>query len=126
MLSASLGVVLFATPLVLSLNEASLTNVIAVRVAFVIFGVAFFAPFHAWAQQLIPSTCRYAVISLGYALGTQALGSPTAALALWCFQKTGMVASVVWYWMFLGLLSSGVIAFALRKKQVLILENILT
>ena len=124
MLSASLAVVLFATPLVLSLNEASLTNVIAVRVAFVIFGVAFFAPFHAWAQQLTPFTCRYAVISLGYALGTQALGSPTAALALWCFQKTGMVASVVWYWMFLGLLSSGVVAFALRKKQVLILENI--
>ena len=64
-------------------------GVIGVRIAFVIFGVAFFAPFHAWAQQLIPPTCRYAVISLGYALGTQALGSPTAALALWCFQKTG-------------------------------------
>lgn len=124
MLSASLGVVLFALPLILSLKGASLMGIIGVRIAFVIFGVAFFAPFHAWAQQLIPSTCRYAVISLGYALGTQALGSPTAALALWCFQKTGMVSSIVWYWMFLGLLSSGVIALALRKKQVQILENI--
>lgn len=124
MLSASLGVVLFAIPLILSLKGAFLMGVVGVRMAFVIFGVAFFAPFHAWAQQLIPSTCRYAVISLGYALGTQALGSPTAALALWCFQKTGMVSSVVWYWMFLGLLSSGVIALALRKKQVQILEQV--
>ena len=124
MLSASLGVVFFAIPLILSLKGSLLMGVIGVRMAFVIFGVAFFAPFHAWAQQLIPSTCRYAVISLGYALGTQALGSPTAALALWCFQKTGMVSSVVWYWMFLGLLSSGIIALALRKKQAQVLEQV--
>ena len=99
-------------------------GVIGVRIAFVIFGIAFFAPFHAWAGQLIPSICRYAVISLGYALGTQALGSPTAALALWCFQKTGIVSSVVWYWMFLGLLSSGVIVLSLRKKQTQAMENV--
>jgi len=124
MLSATLGVVLFAIPLILSLKGAFLMGVVGVRIAFVIFGVAFFAPFHAWAQQLLPSTCRYAVISLGYALGTQTLGSPTAALALWCFQKTGMVSSVVWYWMFLGLLSSGVIALALRKKQAQVLGQV--
>lgn len=124
MLSASLGVVLCAMPLMLSLKGASLMGIIGVRIAFVIFGVAFFAPFHAWAQQLIPSTCRYAVISLGYALGTQALGSPTAALSLWCFQKTGLVASVSWYWMFLGLLSSGVIALALRTQKTQILEKV--
>jgi MHS family proline/betaine transporter-like MFS transporter len=125
MLSASLGVVLFAMPLVLSLKGASLTGVIAVRIAFVIFGVAFFAPFHAWAQRLIPSTCRYAVISLGYALGTQALGSPTAALALWCFQKTGLISSIAWYWMVLGLASSLIIAMTLRSKnKAQVLERI--
>ena len=124
MLSAALGVVVFAMPLVLALKGASLMGVIGVRMALVIFGVAFFAPFHAWAGQLIPPACRYAVISLGYALGTQALGSPTAAFALWCFQKTGMVSSVAWYWMFLSLLSSGVIVFAQRSKKVPILEKI--
>lgn len=113
MLSASLGVVLFSTPLLLSLEGASLAGIIGVRIVFVIFGVAFFAPFHAWVQQLIPPTCRYAVISLGYALGSQLLGSPTAALALWCYQKTGMVSSVAWYWMVLGLASSLSIAMNL-------------
>ncbi len=123
MLSAAFGVVLFAMPLVLSLRSASVLGIIGVRIAFVILGVAFFAPFHAWAQQLIPSTARYAVISLGYALGTQALGSPTALLSLWCFQKTGFVVSVSWYWMFLGLLSCGAIALASRTKKVQILEK---
>lgn len=122
MLSASLGVVFFSMPLLMSLEGASLAQVIGVRIVFVIFGVAFFAPFHAWVQQLIPSTCRYAVISLGYALGSQLLGSPTAALALWCFQKTGMVSSVAWYWIGLGLISSLSIAVTLpirNKSQVL-------
>lgn len=117
MLSASLGVVLFSVPLLLSLEGASLAVVIGVRIAFVIFGVAFFAPFHAWAQQLIPPGCRYAVISLGYALGSQLLGSPTAALALWCFQKTGMVSSVSWYWLVLAIASSVTIAITLRSRN---------
>jgi MHS family proline/betaine transporter-like MFS transporter len=116
MLAASLGVVLCAIPLVLSLEGASLAGVVGVRIAFVMFGVAFFAPFHAWAQQMIPESCRYAVISLGYALGAQALGSPTAALALWCFQKTGMIASVAWYWVGLGIASSLIIVGTLRRR----------
>lgn len=124
MLSASLCVSLLSIPLFLSLEGASLTGVIAVRVVLVIFGVAFFAPFHAWAGQLVPQDARYIVISLGYALGYQILGSPTSAFALWCFQKTGMVSSVAWYWMFLGVLSSGVILLELRTKHVQRLEKI--
>lgn len=117
MLAASLGVVLFSMPLLLSLEGASLAKIIWIRIVFVIFGVAFFAPFHAWAQQLIPPSCRYAVISFGYALGSQLLGSPTAALALWCFQKTGMIASIAWYWMGLGIASSFSIVMAIRSKN---------
>jgi MHS family proline/betaine transporter-like MFS transporter len=117
MLSAALGVVLFSMPLFLSLEGASLAGIIGVRIAFVIFGVAFFAPFHAWAQQLLPPTCRYAIISFGYALGSQLLGSPTAAFALWCFQKTGMISSVAWYWMALGLASSVSITMMLQAKN---------
>jgi MFS transporter, MHS family, proline/betaine transporter len=123
MVSAALGVVLCAIPLFLCLQGASLTGVIAVRIALVMMGVAFFAPFHAWAAQLVPAHARYAVISLGYALGSQLLGSPTAAFALWCFQKTGVVSSVAWYWMALGLASSGVLMIALRSKNKIIINN---
>lgn len=117
MLAASLGVVFLAMPLTLSLKGTSLVGLIGVRMAFVIFGVAFFAPFHAWAQPLLPSHCRYALLSLGYALGTQVVGSPTAACALWCFQKTGMVSSISWYWSLLALASSGIIIATSRSRS---------
>ncbi len=106
MLSASLGATLCAIPLLMLLKDASLGVIIGVRVCFVIFGVAFFAPFHAWAQQLVPPAHRYAIISFGYALGSQALGGPTAALSLYCFQQTGQVWSLSWYWMVLALAST--------------------
>jgi MHS family proline/betaine transporter-like MFS transporter len=82
MLLVSIGAVILSTPLLVSLKDATLTTVIGVRVTFVIFGVAFFAPFHAWAQQLVSESSRYIVISFGYAIGSQLLGSPTAAISL--------------------------------------------
>lgn len=124
MLSVSVGAVLLALPLMLALREASTGTVIAIRGMFVIFGVAFFAPFHAWAQHLIPAHCRYAVISFGYAIGSQLLGSPTAACSLWLFQKTGMISSVAWYWMLLGALASLSILVTMRSdRQVLKVEK---
>ncbi len=119
MLSAALTAVLLGVPLFLSLQEASLLTVLGARAVFVLIGVAFFAPFHAWASALVPSQYRYVVISFGYALGYQLLGSPTAALALWCFQQTGMVASVAWYWMFLALASTLTVATVMRSSKSL-------
>jgi len=117
MLAASLGAVLFSVPLVCALEGASLLDIVWIRSIFVLCGVAFFAPFHAWAQQLVPPACRYAVISMGYALGSQLLGSPTAALALWCFKKTGMVSSVSWYWILLAAASSLATWVTLRARR---------
>jgi MHS family proline/betaine transporter-like MFS transporter len=121
MLAASLGSFILAIPLVLALKDGSLLTIIAVRSVFVILGVAFSAPFHAWAYQLIPSNCRYVIISLGYALGSQLFGGPTAAVALWCFQKTGWASSVAWYWMALAFATSFVIFIS--NKNFLILKK---
>ena len=117
MLTVCLGSVLLSTPLLMALQGASFAGIVGIRTAFVIFGVAFFAPFHAWTQQLVPSNCRYAVLSLGYALGTQLLGSPTAPLSLWCYKKTGMISSIAWYWILLGLASSLSIMVTMRAKN---------
>jgi MFS transporter, MHS family, proline/betaine transporter len=114
MLSASLGVVVLAIPLFTLLEGASLISVIGIRTYFVISGVAFFAPFHAWAQQLVPPAYRYAVISFGYAIGSQVIGSPTAAISLWCFKTTGIASSVSWYWVVLAIASSMAVAITLK------------
>jgi len=125
MLSASLGVVIGAIPLFMMLEGATLGGVIGIRVCFVILGVAFFAPFHAWAQELIPSSKRYAVISFGYAIGSQLLGGPTAAISLWLFKKTNHIASVSLYWAVLALLSSMAIgsAYVMKKRSLKIQED---
>lgn len=116
MLSASLSALLFAIPLFCILP----TNIFFVRIVFISFGVAFFAPFYAWAHALVPEPHRYAVISFGYALGYQLLGSPTAAISLWCFQKTHMLSSVAWYWMLLAFASSITILLCLKKRPIYI------
>ena len=116
MLATSLIVAVCVIPLFTLLHDATLMSVIFLRLCFVLFGVAFCAPFHAWAQELVPSAHRYAVISFGYALGSQALGAPTAAISLWCFKQTGMVSSVSWYWVSLAVASSLCIAWAMKTK----------
>jgi len=115
MLTAALSVAVCAIPLFSLLKGATFFTLIAVRICFVIFGVAFFAPYHAWAQQLLPPEHRYAIVSFGYALGSQALGGPTAAISLWCFKNTHSVTSASWYWILLALASTA--AILLKKTQ---------
>ncbi len=122
MLSASLGAALSAIPLFMLIQEGTLMSVLIARVCLVLFGVAFSAPFHAWAQTLIPKAHRYAVISFGYALGSQLLGGPAAAISLWLFKQTNWVMSVSWYWICLGLASSLTIAFLWKSKDKVSLE----
>lgn len=117
MLSASLGVALLAIPLLQLLEGASLAGIIAIRTCFVISGVAFFAPFHAWAQQLIPPAHRYAVISFGYAIGSQVIGGPTATLSLWIFKKTAIISSISWYLIALSIATSVIIKITIANKR---------
>lgn len=124
MLGASLAVALSGIPLFMLIPYASFAGIIAIRICFVLFGVAFFAPFHAWAQQLVPSNCRYAIVSLGYAMGSQLFGGPTAALSLWAFQTTERVSSVAWYWVVLAISSSLAIAVTMKQKTKIELSEI--
>jgi MHS family proline/betaine transporter-like MFS transporter len=117
MLATSLSVAVCAIPLFTLLNEPTLLKVIAFRLCFVLFGVAFCAPMHAWAQELVPTAHRYAVLSFAYALGSQILGGPTAAVSLWFFKHTGMASSVAWYWVALAAASSLAIAAALKSRR---------
>ncbi len=102
MLGAAICIILFAIPLFSSLKNASFLQMILVRLTLVTFGVAFCAPFHAWARTLIPAAHRYTIISFGYAIGNQLLGSPTAAISLFLYQKTGITSSIAWYWILLA------------------------
>lgn len=106
MIVSSLCAFLLGAPLFLLLQDASLLSVLLIRIALVMLGVWFSAPFYAWAEGLVPASSRYTVLSLGYALGSQLLGGPTAALSLASFKATGWIVTAALYWMTLGLVTS--------------------
>lgn len=106
MMGAGIAASLTGIPLFWFLQGASLATVIGIRFALVIIGVWFSAPFYSWAQQLVPASHRYTVISFAYAIGSQLLGGPSAAISLWLFQKSGWAGSAGIFWMVLGLLTS--------------------
>ena len=118
MLGAALTILFLATPLFRILPGVSLNGMIAIRVFLVLAGVAFCAPFHAWAIELVPKEHRYGIILFGYAIGCQLLGGPTVALSLWIFKSTGIVTSVIWYWSILALICSILLASRCLKKEV--------
>ncbi|MBI3508132.1 MAG: MFS transporter [Chlamydiia bacterium] len=78
-----------AIPLYLCLDSG--WSWIVVRMAFMVLGVFFSAPIHAWALDCAPSEHRYAVKAMGTALGSRFLGAPVPVLALWLYQCTGWV-----------------------------------
>ena len=119
MLTASITTVVAAIPLFLLLPHISIIGVVLVRIVFVLLGVAFFAPYHAWAQSIVPSHARYLVISLAYSLGSQLLGGPTAALSLWIYQTTDTILCTSFYWLILALISSLAILATVKIQKTL-------
>lgn len=112
MLLAAFAILITTLPLFSALSELDLTLVFLARTLIVLFGVAFSAPFHAWAQAQVPSENRYFLISLAYALGSQLIGGPTALISLWLFKVGGSAPYASLYWLALSLTT---IAFLFRQ-----------
>lgn len=117
MTGIALTITLSAIPLFSLLENATFATIIAIRIALVLLGVAFSAPFHAWAQQVIPAVHRYLIISFGYAIGTQLFGGPSAAISLWLYKHTGIPSSISWYWMALALANCIALRGALKPRE---------
>lgn len=100
---------ILAIPLFYLVGGASLGMVVAIRLILVILGVAFAAPFHAWALERVAPEHRYTILALGSALGTQLIGAPASAVCLWLYQLTGWVWSPGLYLLAIGLAASAVI-----------------
>jgi MFS family permease len=105
MLAASGWIAVASIPLMGSLVEGSLFKVLIIRCCFVLSGVAFFAPFFAYTLQLIPKRSRVLIVSFSYAIGSQLIGAPTAALSLYLFHTTSLISSAGWYVAFLAFIS---------------------
>lgn len=97
MLWAAIAMMISGVPIFYLLQQASLLTVTISRLLIVALGIAFAATYHAWAQTLVPAEARGRVISLAYALGSQLIGVPSAAVSLWLYQKTTWVGAPAFY-----------------------------
>lgn len=114
MLGGALGSVFLAIPLFSMLDHATLFTVIVVRLAMIVCGVAFGAPYYAWALERAPKSHRYLFLSFGAALGSQIIGYPTSAVCLWLYQALGWSGAPALYLLMIGSLAMIVV----RKKYV--------
>lgn len=110
MLTGAIFLAIFAIPLFSLLNHANLATVIGVRIAIIIFGVAFSAPYYAWAIEQVPPRHRYLILSLGGALGSQLIGTPTSAISLWLYKSLGWSGAPALYLLVAGSLAAWVVA----------------
>jgi MFS family permease len=106
-----------AIPLFASLDHATVGMVIGVRVAMIFFGVAFAAPYHAWALEQVPKEARYTVLSLGSALGSQLIGMPTAAISLWLYQTTGCTFAPGLYLILTGFMAGYMVYWSISSPE---------
>ena len=119
MIAGAVCSTLFAIPLFYLLDHASLSTVIAVRLAIISFGVAFSAPYYAWAIEQVPSRHRYLILSLAGALGSQLIGMPTSAICLWFYKIFGWTWAPGFYLQITGALAGLTVLMFMRKEKSL-------
>lgn len=116
MLSGALAACLGAIPLFSLLGpDSTAFTVGAVRTFIVIAGIAFAAPYHAWALELVPAHCRSTLLCFGYSVGSQLIGSSTPAICLWSYEKSGWIGAPSLYLLMVGLAA----CLALRRAPKL-------
>ena len=119
MFIGAFGSAVLAVPLFFLVGGASLGMVIAIRLILVILGVAFAAPYYAWAIERVVPENRYTILCLGSALGSQLIGGPASAISLSLYQMTGWVWSPGIYLLMIGAATSYAIWKSARSKELL-------
>lgn len=123
MIAGSVCSALFAIPMFYLLESASLGTVIAVRLAIISFGVAFSAPYYAWAIERVPPRHRYLILSLGGAFGSQFIGMPTSAICLWLYQTFGWSWTPGLYLQATSIMAGLSVFLFMRKEKILALRS---
>lgn len=119
MIAGAVCSVLFALPMCYFLDHASLGAVVFIRIAIISFGVAFAAPYYAWAIDRVPSSHRYLILSLAGAFGSQLIGMPASSICLWLYQTFGWSWAPGLYLQATGFLAAIAVLFFMRKETSL-------
>lgn len=124
MLAGAVCSTICGIPLFSLLEGASIEMVVAIRLAIITFGVAFAAPYHAWALERVPPNHRYLILSFGYAIGSQLIGAPSSAICLWLYKISNWSGAPGLYLMAIGM-AAGFVVYraATSEKQCVKIAN---
>jgi MFS family permease len=104
---SSFSIALLSTPLCMLIDyDISFGFILWIRICLVTLGVAFAAPYYAWAIESLPFRHRYLSLAVAGALGSQLIGAPTSAIGIWLYQMTHRSWSLGLYLSCLSLITS--------------------
>lgn len=106
----SLIIAVAAIPVYYQLAGGSFVSLMWARLFFVAVGVGFSAALRVYLQDITPDYCRFTLISLGTAIGSQLIGTSSCGLGLWLYESTGWVAAPALYLSTGALLSLALLA----------------
>ena len=114
----ALSSILFAIPLFSLISHTStLLTVTLIRLVIVLLGVAFAAPYHAFALEQVPKHCRSTILCVGYTLGSQIIGTPTMMISLLSYHYTGWIGAPSLYLMLVA--SGALLSLHLAKRSLI-------
>ncbi|KPK33585.1 MAG: hypothetical protein AMS24_00460 [Chlamydiae bacterium SM23_39] len=116
MISSILSMIIFTPFLFFNLKNGSLFQIIMIRTFFILIGASFSASIHSVIQEKIHPKMRYQIVALSFAIGSQAIGKPTAFISLWILKKTGLILSFYFYLLPISILALFSI-YKLSKKE---------
>ena len=96
---ASMAMILAVTaiPGFYMLDKVPFYGILAIKLWFVVVGLAFAAPLKAWLFSLINTGERYMITGLGYSIGTEVLGRQTNTICWVLWYQTGSVIGPACY-----------------------------
>lgn len=97
MASMAMVLALTALPGFYILDKVPFYGILAIKLWFVVVGLAFAAPLKAWLFSLINTGERYMITGLGYSIGTEILGRQTTTICWILWYKTGSIMGPACY-----------------------------
>lgn len=107
-----------AIPAFYMLDKVQFYGIIAIKLWFVIIGIAISAPFRAWLYSLIYTSERYMITGFGYAVGTSILGGQTTTICWMLWHKTQNIIAPAYYIIALCILAIWALLGTVKQSEV--------
>ena len=120
---ASITSACLSVPLFTLIPGSTISLLILVRLLIIIPGIAFAAPFYAWAMESTAKENRYLIISFATSIGSQLIGGMSASTSLLMYQKTGF-AFMPGVYLCLAALAAFLVVKPKRENATLSVESI--